>query len=254
MLKKQLVIGLAVLMNIISVSIQAQKLNNVQESSVWAPKVSIDGIASEWDNKFEAYNKATDIYYTLANDDKNLYLVLQSSSKAITNKIIRGGISFTINKKKEVGTIITYPLIKRTDLRKLNEEMSDAENRHADSTIAGSIKKQLTALNEIMITGILTITDSLISIYNQYGIKASASLNNKSILTYELAVPLPLLKLIDNLEGITYNIKLNGTRVTPRQVPVSIPGASESGTVSVFKDVGRVNPENMTPQWLKWWL
>jgi hypothetical protein len=71
---------------------KAQKLPNKQEVSLRIPAdMKIDGNAKEWNNKFQAYNKLTNIFYTLSNDDKNLYLVIQATDPIIIEKMIRGG-------------------------------------------------------------------------------------------------------------------------------------------------------------------
>ena len=89
---------------------------NVQESSVWASQaVKIDGKTSE--NNFGAFNKNTQLFYTMSNDDKNLYLVIKSTDNSNNNKIMMGGITLTINtdgkRKEKDGLSITYPLIVR---------------------------------------------------------------------------------------------------------------------------------------------
>src|ERR1700761_5811198 len=86
------------LLAFVTVSSQAQKLASVQEKGYWAPdKVKIDGDISEWNNNFQAFNKTTGIYYTIANDKENLYLVIKSADQIINNKIIGGGVNFAIN-------------------------------------------------------------------------------------------------------------------------------------------------------------
>jgi len=101
-------------------STNAQKLPNVQTASLRAPaNTKIDGKPTEWDNKFQAYNHATEVYYTLANDDDKLYLVVQATDRQIINKIIGGGVTFTVQKsgkKNDKGGIsITYPLFAPRD-------------------------------------------------------------------------------------------------------------------------------------------
>jgi len=52
----------------------AQKLPEVQTVNLRAPAgIKIDGKPTEWDSKFQAYNKSTNAFYTIANDDDNLY-------------------------------------------------------------------------------------------------------------------------------------------------------------------------------------
>ena len=78
----------------IAISADAQKLPTEQQVSLRAPAgLKIDGKATEWDNKFQAYNHHTDFYYTIANDDNNLYLIVQANEPAIIKRILKGGIA-----------------------------------------------------------------------------------------------------------------------------------------------------------------
>jgi hypothetical protein len=82
-------------------------------------KLKIDGKATEWNNQFKAYNHATDVYYTLANNDKYLYLTLQATNYTIVNKILGGGVKLTINTSGKTNfkdaVSITYPMIDKHD-------------------------------------------------------------------------------------------------------------------------------------------
>jgi hypothetical protein len=69
---------------------QAQKLSDVQDVSVWASGVKVDGKHNEWENNFKATNKSTNLTYTIANDAKNLYLAIQSKDVTNNNKIMLG--------------------------------------------------------------------------------------------------------------------------------------------------------------------
>jgi len=98
-----------------SIVASAQKLPNIQKNSLAAPtSIKIDGKAIEWDDTFQAYNKSTDVYYSIANSADNLYLVVQATDPDIISKIISGGITFTIknaDKKNTTDAVtITYPL------------------------------------------------------------------------------------------------------------------------------------------------
>lgn len=213
----------------------AQKLPDVQASNVVAPSnIKIDGKATEWNDTFAAENKRTDIYYTLANDDKNLYLVLKSVSTASASKIIAGGITFNINtqgKKREKDAFsITYPLIKRVPGagRGGQGQNQGGQNRQAggqggfqnraqqtqqqrDSAALVQRKNQLATVKEIKIAGFKNIKDTLISIYNEYGIKTVGLFDAKGEFVYELAIPLSLLELsINDTKEFVYQIKVNG--------------------------------------------
>ncbi len=84
---------------IICFVISAQKLPNKQESSIYAPAmVTIGGNASEWGNTLQAYNRATEISYTLANDADNLYLICRATEPEVIQKMMLSGITLTISR------------------------------------------------------------------------------------------------------------------------------------------------------------
>ena len=209
----------------------AQKSEDVQEGGLWVSPVKVDGKITEWPTPLKASNRSTNLSYTLANDGRFLYLAIESKDPINNNKIILGGITFTIKpdgkKKVKDGYSLTYPVINRT--RNQNGQRTggqrspgqgagggfpQAQQRtqaQRDSMQIARGKMQLAAAKEIKIFGIKSISDSLISIYNEYGIKASTTLNDTGIFTYELAIPLELLQLsIDKPKEFAYNIKLNG--------------------------------------------
>jgi len=203
----------------------AQKLPVKQEGSVRAPAdIKIDGKATEWGDKFQAYNKATDIYYTLSNDDENIYLVVQTKYHDVADKILRGGITLTINhtlaKKDNAPVAITYPVFVGRGQSDVTNMLSRKENekRDANNTIVTSIEDMNKMLDvsakTIRISGINAIADKEISVYNQEGIKAASQFDKQLVYTYELAIPLKYLAL--PVDGFSYNIKING----PEDVPV----------------------------------
>jgi len=206
-----------------SFEVNAQKLPNKQQASIWAPaNIKIDGNANEWDNKFQAYNHATDIYYTISNDKENLYLTVMVDRGLITDKILREGLSFSINGtevRKDASKItITYPVLQGADRNavtglffvKMKKE-SDAKN--ADYSLESLNKLFESKANSISVKGINSIGNEDISVYNEQGIKAVARFQKPSNYVYELAVPLKYLKLTDGAEKtLNYLIKLNVTQ------------------------------------------
>lgn len=216
-----------------SISLQAQKLANVQNNSFPAPeKVVIDGKATEWNNTFQAYNKGTALSYTLANDEKNLYLVVQSASSANNNKIVRGGITFTVNTtgKKKGGATVLYPVVAPMSVASLMQRMNGGQRggtanaggmnpeqmmKRADSIMSASNKAELEKFKEIKVKGFPAVTDSLISIYNEHGVKTAAAIDDKGAYTYELAIPLELLGLSTaNPKEFNYSITVNGIEIS----------------------------------------
>jgi len=245
----------------ITVNAGAQKLPGIQQNSLRAPdNVKIDGKATEWNNQFQAYNKVTDIYYTIANDDDKLYLALQATDADIIRKIVIGGVTFTINtageKKDKNGVAITFPaydkkyhpvfliLNNRPSLTK-----DTAKNRMQADSFMNAYNTQISnTLKIIGVAGIKQIADDAISIYNEEGIKAASRFDNKMHYTYELAIPLKYLEFAtDKPLKFTYDIKLNGVignggRIidTGRDDIISFVGAD-----GVSYNLGSATPQNM---------
>jgi hypothetical protein len=114
----------------------AQKLSNIQSGSLSIPSsIKIDGQATEWGNKFQAYNHSTDIFYSVANNDKFFYVIIQATDADIMKKIIRGGITVSINTKQKEFLpgckAVEFPLIKIQDEARLTHiwgEIKEAGN------------------------------------------------------------------------------------------------------------------------------
>jgi hypothetical protein len=221
-MKKRLLF--AVLLILTGLKIFAQShLKDVQATSVWAPaNVKIDGSISEWEDSFQAYNKSTKLFYTLSNNEKYLYLAITSTDAANNNKIVAGGITLTINtagKKKDKGAYsLTFPVISRTSRGQRGRGGrfgARSQTNEADTAIANAAHRQLiSASKEIKVLGFKDVDDTLISIYNEYGIKAAIGYDTLGNYAYELAVPLKLLGISpDNTPEIAYNIKVNGLQV-----------------------------------------
>ncbi|QKJ28988.1 hypothetical protein HQ865_04205 [Mucilaginibacter mali] len=212
----------AMFLSAISVA-NAQKLPGKQEVSVRAPAdMKTDGKLTEWDGKLQAYNNATEIYYTISNDDAKLYLTIQCKYRDIVDKILRGGIALSINhiiKKNDPEAVtITYPVLRGGD-------MSDATNMFARATNIkndgkdgpvplGELNTLLQAKSkQINIKGIKDITDPSISVYNEEGIKAVSMFDKDLTYTYELAIPLKYLNL--PATQFSYHVKINAPDETP---------------------------------------
>ncbi len=207
----------------ISILAKAQKIDQVQNGS-FRPKstVKIDGKLTEWGDTLKAYNKTVKFFYTLANDDKNIYLAIKSTNHANNNKILAGGISFTINaagkKRDKKAFVITYPVITATGGRvggRGRRGFGQQQEAPDSAAIAAQQKTTLASAKEISAIGFKDITDTVISIYNEYSIKAAANFDEKGNFIYELSVPLSLLGITaDGKTEIAYNIKVNGQQAT----------------------------------------
>jgi hypothetical protein len=231
-----------------TLSVSAQKLKDVQDASLRAPSpVKIDGALNEWNDTFQAYNRSTKLYYTVANDDKNIYLAIKSTDAINNNKITAGGITLTINtdgkKKEKDAYTLTYPVIERPKGRPQGGPGGGAggmrvmtfggpgpggpmsPNGPDSAMIKAAHDRIIAASKEIKLSGFKDIADSLISIYNEYGIKAAIGYNKLGNFTYELAIPLKYFGLtVDAAKEIAYNVKVNGLQINMRMDDGGGPG------------------------------
>lgn len=210
----------------VSLQAYAQKLPDIQPNTAMAPTaVRVDGKNLEWNN-FLAENKRTGLFYTISNDDRNIYLALKASSTETITKIFAGGISFTINtkgkKREDDASTITYPIIVRNNVNRISggqgvsnrqrigQNKPEQSQEQRDSAAFEQRKAQLATIKEIKIKG-FNLADSLISIYNEYGIKAVGKMDEQKAYFCEIAIPLSVLELsVNDKKEIAYQIKLNG--------------------------------------------
>ena len=214
-------IAFSAVITMLAFTAYAQKLSNTQKQSIHAPaKVKIDGRADEWGDHLQAYNHAIQVDYTVANDDKKLYLIIKTDKREIINKIVNGGISFTVKKngKKEIGDgpTITYPVfnwrshpfIRFAEMNEIRPHEADAQKK-MDSLVTISNDDLEAKAKYIRVTGLPQI-DTLISVYNTDGIKAHSAIDGKMNLVVEMSVELKLLGLSTaDLKSFNYNIMLN---------------------------------------------
>lgn len=221
-------LGLALLLSSFQFNVFAQKAEDVQSTNLWATGAKVDGKLNEWGETLKASNKSTNLSYTMANDGKNLYLAISTKDLTTKAKIVTGGITLTVNpdgkKKTKEGFSVTYPILNRRQgfqgMRQAGGgggqrvNFQDMTQAQRDSMTLAQGRNQLAAAKEIKVEGFKDITDSLISIYNEYGIKTSAKLDDAGTFIYELAIPLALMNLtVENAKEFSYNIKLNGLQI-----------------------------------------
>jgi len=214
MMKQLLNKTIAIALCVTASAATAQKLPTKQTVSLQAVDTKIDGKTNE---KFQAYNTSIEAFYTISNDDENLYLTVKAVQHDIASKIIRGGLSLIINhtiKKNDPEQVtITYPILR-------NAEMAAVANMYArkpfdqgdgSTTSVKQLNDMLQAKSKtIGLSGIKAIPDKEISVYNEDGIKAVSLFDDKNAYTYELAIPLKYLNLPNaGADAFSYHIKVN---------------------------------------------
>lgn len=175
-------------------------------------KIKINGILEEWPNL--SNNKSTGSLYEFYNDQKNLYIALKFTDDAYIKKVISGGITLSINTNGKKNTKDTYQvtLLPTDDFRTTRQFTSTPIK--IDSATQTHRKQSLAKIKELQLAGFTEIPDSIISIYNTYGIKIGAKADDKGNLNYEFCIPLEQLKLsIDKKPELAINIQFNAVNV-----------------------------------------
>jgi hypothetical protein len=156
--------------------------------------------------------------------------LLSLQIRAIQQKYWVAALRFTINtedkKKDKDAFVIHFPVINRTNMRSQFRQRGGAPGAPGggapqppdSAAIADMRKAALAAIKEINIKGFKDIPDSVISIYNEYGIKAAVGYDGNGSFIYELAVPLAQLGLtVDKPKEFAYNLKVNGIQMGQRR-------------------------------------
>jgi hypothetical protein len=238
---------------------QAQKLPNVQQASLHASaNVKIDGKSIEWGDQFQAYSKIADVYYSIANDDNNIYLIARAKNEDIIEKISKGGITFTIGndgeKRGKNNVAITFPMYDEKDPplfiildSKPKPTKDTLKNKMQTDSFTNVLNLKLKdRLKIIGVAGVKAIEDNVISIYNMEGIKAAAFFDDKLNYTYELAVPL---KYLTKRAKFSYNIKLNGAAAYGKNLQLMQTSHGDiltfTGGDGVNYTLGPATPQNM---------
>nr|WP_294792957.1 hypothetical protein [uncultured Mucilaginibacter sp.] len=219
----------------------AQKLPRIQQASLRAPaNIKIDGKATEWEGKFQAYNPGSRVFYTLSNDGENLYLIACMEEKSGNFKAIGAGITLTIQPPKgasgdKKSSVITYPTKGKINERdKINDHMHLVYNLKDDKRKRDSVqnitnKMMATAFKLMDVSGLNDISETSIPVYNLQGIRVAAKISDEAQYVYELAIPLKYISfLADNNGTVNYSIKVN---------------APAEGAGVMVKDPSRLNPD-----------
>lgn len=189
--------------------------------------IKIDGKATEWDNKFQAHNDATGVSYTMANDDENLYLVIQTLDYNIVDKIVAMGATLTIQKmgkSNPTGAVsITYPTSTTLSFSNSRDRIArkDTSAKTTDSLMRDYNARLGRQCKQIGVHGIKDM-DTLISAYNEDGIKVACLFSNKQSFTLELSVSLKQLGLTaaDGAK-FAYHLKLNGKKLLAMKMDIN---------------------------------
>lgn len=212
-----------------------QRLPDLQTKVINVPAdVRIDGVDTEWGPEYGAKNRKLDISYSIANDKDFLYLVVKAEKDSKEyNKITTSGLQFSVNvdnkNDSEKAYKVSFPTrsastgstagMATTVMTVVGGSMSggsftvsdrDGMMRRADSAMRANRTNRLNQAKEIKVFNFPAVTDSLISIYNEYDIKVAAKFTDKDEYIYEMAIPLSLMGLnATSAKEIAYQLRSN---------------------------------------------
>ncbi|WP_423148679.1 hypothetical protein [Rubrolithibacter danxiaensis] len=185
--------------------------NDISKNQLLDRAIVIDGNFSEWNDSLRVYNPEANITYAVGNNDSTFYLAVKTADPQMIRKILTFGFSFSINKegKKKPEITVTYPYIDRV-------AMPVAAKRPAGPPDFNKLNKlQLAKVKGVIVKGLKELPDGNIALKNEYGIQATATIDDKNIFRYELSVPLQYLNLEASFDGtLAYNFKINGLERT----------------------------------------
>lgn len=174
------------------------------DTNIWMRKpVVVDGNSQEWNEPLNNFNSETKLAFALGNDDKNLYLVIESLDEVTTGRLMRGGLTLNINTagKKKDGIKLTFLGMQRPPVP---EGGMDSTFHHREKT------ERDPGVKSISVSGFKNIADGILAMPNDAGIQVAAAFNQRRDYTCELAIPLAQLNLNGKeAKGIAYQLKIN---------------------------------------------
>lgn len=170
----------------------------------WKKDLLIDADFSDWQEDSLSYSyEEQGLSYSIANDDKYLYVFIQVPHPGQQLKAIYNGFNITLNPdaKEKPGPSVIFPLPDRAALRAVNEE-SDPDK------VVDRRQFGLETVRAIYVRDFNNIVDGMISTKNNYGIQTSVRIDSADVLNYEMAIRLDQLELKSHAP-FAINLRIN---------------------------------------------
>ncbi len=154
----------------------ARAANN---QSVYKTDVTVDGLNKEWKSPLPRLNKITGINFDIANDERNIYMIIRVADTTSQRQILQNGLEVWINKdgKKKNTTGITYPMA--PDKPKANSRTRVQIGQTADGFSRN--------INELTLTGFLLENGR--QAVKDCPVKVAIKKDSSDCIVYELAIP-----------------------------------------------------------------
>lgn len=194
------------------VGLSTLKAQEVEDNMRMIKPFKADGISNEWNEPLNEYNTDTKLAFALANDDQNLYVVIESLDPQTTFSVLRGGITLNINTegKKKTGINLVFPLMERPPLPK-DVDLPKDKLTKIPLEKNGEMPRDFVGMNKtIRVSGFKNISDGDLPIENNFGIQAGMTIKPNRDLIYEISIPLAQLQVDPSIKKpLIYNIKIN---------------------------------------------
>jgi hypothetical protein len=142
------------------------------------------------------------ISYSVSNDNEYLYLVIQTISQSVQQKIMRSGmtVSFSSKNPKKKNVHVYFPL--KADAVSNTERLRpDPEGNKTIADQRAYMRAHiLEQFTEMRVKGIKSIKGK-IPVLNDYGILAAINWEGEKLLTYEIQLPINELFITDPLNN-----------------------------------------------------
>ncbi len=179
---------------------------NVQRSLDWATGIVVDGKLDDWGDTLLYDHAAQHLQYHIKNDEAYLYVAMRITDTDRQMQALAQGCSFMVNTngKKREGPAVIYPIADRLAFRTIMS--ADNDNRPEDMR-----QGALEAIRSIYVMRFEDILDGQISLDNNYGIKANATIDSTDALCFEAAVPFDRLGIrAEEVKNLAFNVRING--------------------------------------------
>jgi hypothetical protein len=182
----------------------AQK-RGVVEPLNWAEGRVVDAELSDWGATLSKSHSGQELHYELANDQSNIYVAIRIVDMQRQIQAVTRGVSFMINTegRRRPGSSVIFPVVDRIGFRaKMAQDQEEAlEIRSA----------ALASVRSIGVADFDQLPNGQISMSNDFGIEAVASIDEDDALVIEISVPIGLLGGYDRLRNkeLAYQIRIN---------------------------------------------
>ena len=165
-----------------------------------AQPIDIDGDSKDWPSPYPNYDSKAKVAYATSNDDKNLYITMETGDELTQIKILKNGMTVSIdtggNKSPQYN--ITYPLQNDNQIF----DMPKAENRQkknepaelTNKQFGKKIRKSTGDATQLALDGFANCSGGfLVTQTTPCGVKVKLGIDEYNELIWEASIPLSVL-------------------------------------------------------------